>query len=418
MTLNIFKTIQRFRKNRKGFSLIEISVVILIIGVLIAGISQASDMIDDSALKGARTASRGSRVPRIKDLVLWLDATADGASLASASSAKQAVDGDAVTVWKDSNPNSSSKFTLAGTSTFSSNKVGGLPGIALSVLNSNFFKLTDRFDNSTGEYTIYLIYQPVALPASGTVGVIMEKRNATSAIFPYRLEIDSNGFYRYSNSNNFVLYGSKKASAGNIDLIRISRSSAGAVALEVDSSPATGNSVSVIRNNDELIIGAQNGTSISNYVNGRIGEVIIYERDLVPSEKTDIENYLYKKWKLKKETSAVLGSCPTTGVANVAVSSVPVGLTTVPCSAGFTGGPTLNCTAAAAAASTAASLTSGSCAAGCVIDSAIYIVASGNYTIAAGATSLNVTCRSDSLKTRNITGCSSGTINYTGAACS
>jgi len=415
MTLNIFKTIQRFRKNRKGFSLIEISVVILIIGVLIAGISQASDMIDDSALKGARTASRGSRVPRIKDLVLWLDATADGASLASASSAKQAVDGDAVTVWKDSNPNSSSKFTLAGTSTFSSNKVGGLPGIALSVLNSNSFKLTDRFDNSTGEYTIYLIYQPVALPASGTVGVIMEKRNATSAIFPYRLEIDSNGFYRYSNSNNFVLYGSKKASAGNIDLIRISRSSAGAVALEVDSSPATGNSVSVIRNNDELIIGAQNGTSISNYVNGRIGEVIIYERDLVPSEKTDIENYLYKKWKLKKETSAVLGSCSIPASAtNVAVSSVPVGGATVPCSAGFTGGVTLACATPGGTATVA----SGTCAAGCVIDSAIYIVASGNYTIAAGATSLNVTCRSNSSKTRNITNCSSGTITYVGEACS
>ena len=218
MTLNIFKTIQRFRKNRKGFSLIEISVVILIIGVLIAGISQASDMIDEAALKGARTASKGSRVPRIKDLVLWLDAVADGGSLTATS--KQAVDGDPVTVWKDSNPNSSSKFTLAGTSTFSSNKVGGLPGIALSVLNSNSFKLTDRFDNSTGEYTIYLIYQPVALPDSGTVGVIMEKRNAASAIFPYRLEIDSGGFYRYSNSNNFVVYGSKKASAGKINLIR------------------------------------------------------------------------------------------------------------------------------------------------------------------------------------------------------
>ena len=409
MTLNIFKTIQRFRKNRKGFSLIEISIVILIIGVLIAGISQASDMIDESALKGARAASRGSRVPRVKDLVLWLDATADGASLASASSTKQAVDGDPVTVWKDSNPNSSSKFTLAGTSTFYSNKLGGLPGITLNGA-SNFFKLADRFENSTGEYTIYLVYQPVVLPSSGTVGVIMEKRNASSAIFPYRLEIDSGGFYRYSNSNNFVLYGSKKASAGNVDVIRITRSSAGVVSLEVDGSPATGNSASVIRNNDELIIGAQNGST--NHVNGRIGEVIIYERDLATSEKTDIENYLFKKWKLKKETSAVLGSCPA-GAANVAVSSVPVGVTTAPCIAGFTGSPTLNCTTAG----TTATVTTGTCAAGCIIDSAIYIVASGNYTIAAGAASLSVTCRSDTSKTRNITNCSSGTITYSGTAC-
>lgn len=413
MALNIFKTIQRFRKNRKGFSLIEISVVILIIGVLIAGISQASDMIDEAALKGARTASRGSRVPRVKDLVLWVDAVSDGGSLTALN--KQAVDGETVTQLKDFNPNSSAKLTLNGSSTFSSNKVGGLPGITLSGASPNNFKLTERFDNSTGEYTIYLVYQPLALPASGAVGVILEKRNATSGVFPYRLEIDSGGFYRYSNSNNFAVYGSKKASAGKINLIRISRSSTGAVALEVDSSTASGNSATSIRNTDELIIGAQNGTTITNYVNGRIGELIIYERDLVVSEETDIENYLYKKWKLKKETSLVLGSCTIPGAAaNIAVSSAPLGVTTVPCLAGFTGGVTLTCTTAGSNAT----VTSGTCAQGCVIDSSIYVVASGNYTIAAGTgLSVSVTCKTDSTKTRTYTACSAGTITYGGTAC-
>jgi len=195
MTLNLFKTIQRFRKNRKGFSLIEISVVILIIGVLIAGISQASDMIDDAALKGARTASKGSRVSRIKDLVLWIDATSDGASLTS--TGKQAVDGDAVTQLKDLNPRSSAKFTLAGASTFSSNKVSGLPGLNLNGI-SNFFKLNDRFDNSTGEYTIYLVYQPIEIPTATTV--ILEKRSAPGTTFPYKLELESSGFYKLSDN--------------------------------------------------------------------------------------------------------------------------------------------------------------------------------------------------------------------------
>ncbi len=417
MIFNKRKTTPKSSEKRKAFSLVEISVVILIIGILIAGISQASDMIDEGALKAARTATNGSRVSRVRDLVLWLDATEDGASLTSAN--KQAAEGDDVAKWKDFNPNSINGFelTASGTPKYNANKTGGLPGIYFNGTNS-YLKLSSNFDNSTGEYTIYLVYQPIALPASGAVGVIMEKRNATSAIFPYRLEIDSGGFYRYSNSNNFVVYGSKKASAGNVDLIRITRSSAGLVGLEVDSSPASGTSASLIRNNDELIIGAQNGSSISNYVNGRIGEVIIYERDLVASEKTDIENYLYKKWKLKKETSAVLGSCLIpSGATNVAVSSVPLGVTTAPCSAGFTGGPTLTCTAAAATAGTAATLTSGSCAAGCIIDSAIYTVASGNYTIAAGGASLSVTCRSDSTKARTATNCSSGAITYSGATC-
>ena len=413
MAINIFKKIQRFRKNRKGFSLIEISVVILIIGVLIAGISQASDMIDEAALKGARTASRGSRIPRVKDLVLWVDAVSDGGSLTSVN--KQAVDGDTVTQLKDFNPNSNAKLTLSGSSTFSSNKISGLPGITLSGASPNNFKLTTRFDNSTGEYTIYLIYQPVALPASGAVGVILEKRNATSGVFPYRLEIDSGGFYRYSNSNSVVVYGSKKALAGKTNLIKISRSLSGAVVLEVDGSIASGTSASFIGNNDELIIGAQNGTAITNYVNGRIGELIIYERDLVLSEETDIENHLYKKWKLKKEASTVLGSCTIPlAVTNVAVSSVPVGVTKVPCLAGYTGDVTLTCAAANSEATA-----SGACAKGCIIDSSTYFVPNGNYTIAA-STNQDVKCINLNTRTLNAV-CSAGgtpTLTYNGTLCS
>ncbi|MFM6972456.1 MAG: prepilin-type N-terminal cleavage/methylation domain-containing protein [Alphaproteobacteria bacterium] len=59
--------------SKKAFSLIEISIVILIIGLLIAGISKASDMLADSKLKSARSVSRGSIVPRLSNLALWLD---------------------------------------------------------------------------------------------------------------------------------------------------------------------------------------------------------------------------------------------------------------------------------------------------------------------------------------------------------
>jgi len=397
MTINLFKAIQRLRKNRKGFSLIEISVVILIIGVLIAGISQASDMIDDAALKGARGASKSSRVSRIKDLVLWLDMTGEGASLTSSN--KQAVDGEAVTSIKDLNPRSSSKLTLTGTSTFSSNKVSGLPSIAFNG-SSNSYKLTERYDNLTGEYTIYLIYQPITT----TNYVIFEKRGATDTVFPYKLEIAS-GFYKLSDKNSSV-FGAKKVSAGKINLIRLNRTSTGGLTIIVDdvTTTAAGTNDSVT-NSSELIIGAQNGTTIASYANGRLGELIIFERDLSTPEEVDIEAYLYKKWKIEKDSSKSAG-CSTSTVANSA-GTMAVGASSFSCVAGYaftTGATPPTCSGAPNLTFTAGTAT---CAqSNCFVNNAKY-----TQSIVTTANAGSVTCKNGGT---NPTGCTcSGSPSWT-----
>ena len=282
-----------FKRNQKGFSLVEISVVILIIGILIAGISQASDMIDEANLKGARSASKGSRLSRTRDLVLWLDATADGTALSSVN--KQVADNESVAQWKDSNPNSTAGFTFTGVAPqYNVNKTSGLPGISFDAASSNYLKLTSKFDSSAVDYTIYLVYQPVDTSAS----VIMEKRNASpGAAFPYKLEIES-GFYKFSDSVGSVV-GVKKPSAGKVNLIRLSRSIGGALTIAVDDVTTAGSGGTAV-NSEELIIGAKNAATPTNFIKGRIGELIIFDRDLNPVEKSDIEKYLYKKWKLSK----------------------------------------------------------------------------------------------------------------------
>ena len=68
-----------FFKKNSAFTLIEISIVVLIIGILVASISQVYEMIFEATLKSARNLSRSSRVTRIDDLILWLDATSEKA---------------------------------------------------------------------------------------------------------------------------------------------------------------------------------------------------------------------------------------------------------------------------------------------------------------------------------------------------
>ena len=387
-----------FKRNQKGFSLIEISVVILIIGILIAGISQASDMIDEANLKGARAASKGSRVSRIKDLVLWLDATADGASLTSVN--KQAAEGDDVAKWRDSNPNSTAGFTFAGTAPkYNASKISGLPGISFDSASSNYLKLTSKFDSSTVDYTIYLVYQPFDTSAS----VIMEKRNAAQgASFPYKFQIES-GFYKFSDSVGSVV-GVKKPSAGKVNLIRLSRSIGGALTIAVDDVTTTGSGGTAV-NSEELIIGAKNAATPTNFIKGRIGELIIFERDLATSEESDIEKYLNKKWKIEKDSSKSSMCVVTTLNAGVATISVGSSIS-VACAPGYTGTVLANCSAAPALTY---AVVSGTCAQGCLISSDIFTTSS---TMAVSASAVTATCKNGGT-TRSVTCPSAGNPTFT-----
>ena len=60
---------------KKAFSLIELSVVVLIIGILIAGITSGSRLVRNSKLASAAQFTKSSDINSIADLVLWLEPT-------------------------------------------------------------------------------------------------------------------------------------------------------------------------------------------------------------------------------------------------------------------------------------------------------------------------------------------------------
>lgn len=66
-----------FLKQYKAFSLLEVSAVILIIGILIAGVVTANSLIDKSRLASAKTLTTSSPVNGVKDLALWLETSVD-----------------------------------------------------------------------------------------------------------------------------------------------------------------------------------------------------------------------------------------------------------------------------------------------------------------------------------------------------
>ena len=98
----------KIKKLKLAFSLIEISVVILIIGILIAGISQGIDLFADYRFIVAKNLTKNSRVGRIDDLEIWLETTSDE-SFATGTGpyvnlSSDPADGAKIGLWRDINP--------------------------------------------------------------------------------------------------------------------------------------------------------------------------------------------------------------------------------------------------------------------------------------------------------------------------
>ena len=142
---------------RKAFSLIEISIVVIIIGILIGGITQAIEMFSEASLKSARNLSKSSRISRIDDLSLWLDATSDKAF------DTEKDDGATISMWKDTNPRSTSQIVgnpvSANLPTYILSAINGLPTASFKKTSSNCMAIPSQsIVNNSEDFTLYLIF--------------------------------------------------------------------------------------------------------------------------------------------------------------------------------------------------------------------------------------------------------------------
>ena len=340
-------------KTPSAFTLVEISVVIIIVGILLAGISQAFEMISEASLKSARNLSKASRITRIDDLALWLDATSDKAF------DKEKDDKTTVSIWKDTNPKSTSpassnisseslypSYILSGISSLPAvrfKKTSATVGNCVTIPNQSFV-------NNSEDFTLYLTYSPITLDD----GIIIEKNNATATTFPFSLELNS-GFYKFSvkdSSNTISVTGARQAKINTPNLIRLSRTKGSQIEISINgvSSTQSDTLTSSTFNDAELSIGCRNGATPANFINGDVGEASFFNRNLSVKEKTDIEEYLYKKWKMKKNEGAlatqefIACTVPSNINADPAVTTVqPTAGGQIGCKTGYNGAINYKC---------------------------------------------------------------------------
>ena len=290
----------RFQRSKKAFTLIEISVVILIIGVMLAGTFIGTRLVAKSRLAAAESLARSSPVPGIKDNMLWLET-----SLSASIDGSQASDGTAVTSWYDQSSNAAKPLVVAvGTGPTYANTINHVHAIKFNGSTANYLQISDAsFLNGT-DYTIMVLEKRQSSASNNYfIGETSGSPN-TSLALGYSSDstvIHAQGNQSYSASATVSSYASSTDKPRQFTFVH---------------SSTAGNSTYI-----NGILAAQDATktahlsgitslAIGKGYTGEIGEIAIFARALKPEERQPIEDYAGKKWTRSINRSAVSGgSC-------------------------------------------------------------------------------------------------------------
>ena len=292
------------KTRRTAFSLIEMAIVVLIIGVMIVGVIGGSGMIRSASLNSARSLTVKSTVPQIKGLVAWYET-----SLKESLKAVEATDSSQISAWYDISPASLSaqrydltpgtatgqknilSRTASSALTYQSKAINDLPSFYFS--GSGSLNLTNFYQGSLAQATIFIVLQPTATLGTTLLDSDSSGSTASIGISSTTVNLDT-GFSvttaTGSNSASFIagndyivaayLNGSSsKAYVNNAE------TSAGKANIDAGSNSLTG-----------LTIGANK--SGGNAFTGLISEIIIYDHPLQIQERRDVFKYLSFKYKI------------------------------------------------------------------------------------------------------------------------
>lgn len=310
----------------KAFSMIELSIVVLIIGILVAGVTQSSRLVKQIKIATARSITKSSPVSGIKDLALWLEPTMDESFIEI-----QADDDYKVTQWNDVNPQNTIKYYAikSGTPavTFTSNGINNIPSLKFTgatgtagyfvLTTSNtiaqatklktfgnrftFFSVAKADNEVVGKFRATFYNSPDA-SADGW-GNIKTADNKRGILFNDNMLCSTNtsnstgaaeittAVYEGVVTGNMTVYVN-----GATETTSVATQSGGSAGFV--SGTSTDASYSPLTPNPAFYVGSIGGPGNETW-KGLIAEIIIFDRVLRNEERKSVEKYLSKKYGIK-----------------------------------------------------------------------------------------------------------------------
>ena len=286
-------------KNKLAFSLVELAVVILIIGLITAGIIQGTSLVNSSRLSSARSLTVQSRINEIAGLTAWYET-----SMIESLRTNQASNASQISEWRDISPGSiaQQKNTLtriaSSAVSYKSEGINKIPSIQFTTLGS--LSLATFYQGPLGRSTIFVVMRPTIAPSSTNIMTILDSNSSSSnnsyfGIVNNKLMLNLGilqGTATISNAPSFVVnsnyilaiyYDSSNAKA----FVNNATSMAGGALIAAGSNSLNG-----------LTIGNNLSNNASTQFTGLISEIIIYDRLLSNEERQSVMSYLSKKYKI------------------------------------------------------------------------------------------------------------------------
>ena len=307
----------KINKN-KAFSLIELSIVILIIGILVAGVTQSSRLISQMRLISVRSITLSSPIASIKDLYAWYETVME-----KSFDEVEASDGLTISNWYDLNPQSSSgkiNFTQTNAGfrpTYQLSSINGLPAI---YFNGSKFLNTDLNAPSAlgaGSATFFFVFRPQNAFAqsflltqtystcANNIEIGLTTGNQAGANFGIHSGCNRATVTQantLSNNNVFLMtmvFLSSPIVNGGTSNVKIFRNGGSELPLFADAGGYnSGLNGSYAVGNYSLYMGVRYDwrNTLNAYYTGTISEVVIFSRSLNTEERQAVEKYLGKKW--------------------------------------------------------------------------------------------------------------------------
>ncbi len=288
-------------KKHKAFSLLEMSIVVIVIGILIAAITQGGALVASARIASARSYTAKSVVPKIDGLIAWYET-----SLIDSLKNTETTENSQISEWRDISPGSiisqKNKLTKTASSNVLYKSVGinNIPSLQFDGSSSSSkIAISSFYQGTYSQFTVFLVFSPTATLSSkvifsGSDGLTLITLASSTTVQlnagTADTTVTANNSANFSIGKNYAMAAYFNSSASQVFI----NNAESRIGLDTSDGSPSG----ILSTGSNVISGLTIGATSagSNGFPGLISEVIIYNRPLKLEERRDVMRYLSKKY--------------------------------------------------------------------------------------------------------------------------